>query len=208
MLDAATTRINSKCGRVFAAAGDSTRYYDPSENIYGNELILDQDLSYITSVVNGDSVNVTTELYTRPRNETPFYCLGFKTSANSTWTHTTDVQNAISVTGRFAWMEREAITAIVRSTNVVTATVSAPFLSVGAYVYVVGIADTSFNGTFTVLTNTGAAITWAQTAANDTDTTGYILYTPTDIISACRRLAAWMYRQKDTQQGDSDRPIL
>ncbi len=106
-------------------------------------------------------------------------------------------------------MERANITAISRSAlNVVTATVTAPRLSVGASVFVVGVADTTFNGTFTVTANNGATITWAQTAGEDTDTTGVILYTPTDIVTACRRLAAWMYRQKDTQQGDADRPIL
>jgi hypothetical protein len=27
-------------------------------------------------------------------------------------------------------------------------------------------------------------------------------------VQACRRLAAFLYRQKDTQAGDTDRPIL
>jgi len=80
----------------------------------------------------------------------------------------------------------------------VTATVNAPKVSVGMTVFVLGCADTSFNGTFTVVSNTGSAITWAQTAANDTDTTATLLYTPTDIVTACRRLAAWMYQTRDS----------
>jgi hypothetical protein len=208
LLDAATARIDSRTGRTFQAAGDSVRYFDPSLDIMRGELWLDEDLSYMTSVVNGDGTTITSQLYTQPRNVTPYYALGFKTSATDTWEYTTDSQNAISITGRWAYMERANITAIARSSNVVTATVTAPRLSVGASVFVLGVADTGFNGTFTVVSNTGSAITWAQTASNDTDTTGVILFTPTDIVTACRRLAAWMYRQKDTQQGDLDRPIL
>jgi len=209
MLDAATNRIDTKTGRTFQAAGDTVRYYDPTVDIsYDGELWLDQDLSYITSVVNGDGINVTSEVYHNPRNEAPWYALGFKTSSSSFWTYDNDTQNAIAVTGRFAYMESKAITALSRSTNVVTATVTAPRLSVGMSAFIVGCADATFNGTFTVVSNTGAAITWAQTGSNDTDTTAYALYTPTDIVTACRRLAAWMYRQKDTQQGDQDRPIL
>jgi hypothetical protein len=208
MLDAATNRIDSRTGRTFQAAGDAVRYFDPSTDLLRGELWLDQDLSYVTSVINGDLTDITSGIYTNPRNDTPYYSLGIKTSNTNSWTYTNDYQNAISITGRWAYMERATITAISRTTNVVTATVTAPRLSVGASVFVLGVADTSFNGTFTVASNTGAAITWAQTAANDTDTAGVILYTPTDIVTACRRLAAWMYRQKDTQQGDQDRPIL
>lgn len=208
MLDAATNRIDTRCGRVFQAASDETRYFDPSDNIQNGELWFDDDLSYLTSCVNGDAVTVTSSLYTNPRNFTPYYSVGFKQSEPYTWTYTDDPENAISVTGRWAYMERKTITAIARSTNVVTATVNAPKLSVGMSVFVVGVADSTFNGTFTVTANTGSSVTWAQTAGDDTDTTGVLLFTPTDIVTACRRLAAWMYRQKDTQQGDSDRPLL
>ena len=210
LLDAATNRIDSKTGRTFQAAGDSVRYFDPSRDILRGELWLDDDLSYVTSVVNGDSLNtnVTTQVYTNPRNNTPYFSLGFKTSSTSAWEYTTDTQNAIAVTGRWAYMERANITAIARSTNIITATVTAPRLSVGASVFVLAVADATFNGTFTVVSNTGAAVTWAQSGGDDTDTTGVMLYTPTDIVAACRRLAAWLYRQKDTQQGDIDRPLL
>jgi hypothetical protein len=208
MLDAATNRIDTRTGRTFQAAGDSVRYFDPSKDILRGELWFDDDLSYVTTFLNGDGTDTTSQMYYNPRNFTPFYSAGFKTSSTQAWTYETDVQNSISVTGRWAYMERANITAISRSTNVITATVTAPRLSVGASVFVLAVADTSFNGTFTVVSNTGAALTWAQTAGNDTDTTGVILYTPTDIVHACRRLAAWLYRQKDTQMGDADRPIL
>lgn len=210
MLDAATNRIDSFTGRTFQAASDSTRYFDPSCDIWQGELWLDDDLSYLTSILNGDSTNtnITADVYTNPRNRTPYYSLGIKTSSTVVWDYTDDTQNAISITGRWAFMERASITALSRSSNVVTATVTAPRLSVGASVFVLGCADATFNGTFTVTANTGSTVTWAQTAGNDTDTTAVMLWTPTDITTATRRLAAWMYRQKDTQQGDIDRPIL
>lgn len=208
MLDAATNRIDSLTQRTFQAAGDSVRTFDPSRNLIAGELWLDEDLSYITSVINGDAVDVTSQVYHNPRNVTPYYSIGLKTSGSDYWTYTTDVQDAISVTGRWAYMERANITALSRAANVVTATVTAPRLSVGASVFVVGCADVTFDGTFTVTANNGATITWAQTAGADTDTAAVMLYTPTDIITACRRLAAWMYRQKDNQNGDQDRPLL
>lgn len=209
MLDAATARIDSRTQRTFWAASDSTRTFDAdSDSLLLGQLWLDADLSYITSVINGDSANITADIIHSPRNATPWYALEIKQSSTAYWTYTTDVQNAISVTGRWAWMERRNITALSRASNIVTATVTAPDLQVGALVIVADVADTSFNGIFTVTGNTGTTVTWAQTAANDTDTTGLLMYAPTDIVTACRRLAAWMYRQKDTQQGDADRPIL
>jgi hypothetical protein len=209
MLDAATNRIDSRCARSFQAAGDTTRTYDPTRDVIGRDIWINEDLSYITSIVNGDSVNVTSECYHQPRNVTPYYLVGFKQNSGSFWTYNDTPEDAISITGRWAYMERANITALSRSAgSVVTATVVAPRLSVGMSVFVLGVADSSFNGTFTVTANNGATITWAQTGAVDTDTTGVLLFTPTDIVTACRRLAAWMYRQKDTQSGDTDRPLL
>jgi len=209
MLDAATSRIDAQCARTFQAASDTTRYFDPTRDLIDDELMLDYDLSYLTSLSNGGEVVASTYLYHNPRNATPYYALGLKSTAPYSWTSAAEIENSIGIVGRWAYMERAEITAISRSAlNVVTATANAPRLSVGQSVFVMGVADTGFNGVFTVTANNGAAITWAQTAGADTDTTGTILFTPTDIVTACRRLAAWMYRQKDTQMGDSDRPII
>lgn len=208
MLDAATNRIDTFCARNFQAAANETRYLDPLVNAYGEYIWLDGDLSHVASVVNGDGETITSSLVTQPRNDTPYYALKIKANASVYWNYDQTPENAIAITGRWAFMERANITTISRTSNVVSASVVAPRLSVGASVFVLDVADAAFNGTFTVTSNNGATITWAQTAGDDTDTTGVILFTPTDIISACRRLAAWLYRQKDTQQGDLDRPIL
>lgn len=208
MLDAATARIDAFCSRTFQAASNTTRYFDTTRDLRDGEIELDADLSHLSSVSNGGVDLPVSYIYHDPRNSTPWYLLGIRSSYSEAWTYATDVQDAIGVTGRWAYMENATITAISRTSNIVTATVNAPRLSVGQSVFVVDVADATFNGTFTVTGNTGSAVTWAQTAANDTDTTGALLFTPIDIVTACRRMAAWMYRQKDNQGGDSDRPII
>jgi hypothetical protein len=207
MLDAATARIDSRTGRNFYAGADTTRLHD-SNWLECGQLQLDGDLCHLTSVINGDSANITSAIYQTPRRGVA-YALGILSSQPYSWTYDLDPQNAISVTGRWAYMQKVQFTAIARSTNVVTATLNnTGSVSVGQSIEVVSVADTGFNGTFTVTATTATSISWAQTGANDTDTTGYILSAPQDIVTACRRLAAWMYRQKDTQQGDQDRPVV
>lgn len=206
--NAASARIDSFTGRTFWAGADTTKYFDPSRDIIGGILYLDADLSYLTSVTDGNSVSLTADIYHNPRNTTPWYALGLVSSSNLSWDYDDDVQNSITVIGRWAHMQQVAITALSRSTNVVTATCDPGVLSVGAAVSVVGCADATFNGNFTITATTTTSVTWAQTASNDTDTTATMLITPPDIVQAARRLAVWLYRQKDTQQGDADRPLL
>jgi len=207
MLEAASARIDSRTARSFYAGADSTRYHDYGD-FHGGELQLDGDLSYLTSITNGAGTNITASVYLTPRRG-PAYAIGIKASSGYGWDYVDDVQNAIPVTGRWAYMEKIPFTAIVRSSNTVTATLSnAAPLSIGQSIEVVGVADTGFNGSFVVTAQTSGSVSWAQTGAGDTDTTGYILAAPQDIVQACRRLASWLYRQKDNQSGDQDRPVL
>ena len=208
MLDAATARIDSRTGRNFYASADTTRYHDISW-IIDAQLQLDGDLAHLTSVINGDSVNITAAIYQTPRRG-PAYALGILSSQPYSWTYATDPQSAIGVTGRWAFMDKAPFTAISRVTGtaLVTATMNAPAYSVGQNIEVVSVADTSFNGSFVVTAVGATSVTWSQAGATDTDTTGYILSAPLDIVTACRRLAAWMYKQKDTQMGDTDRPVM
>lgn len=209
ILDAATSRIDSRTQRTFQAASDTTRYFDPTRDTLRGLLWLDADLSNVTSIINGDGVTLTaSDWYHDPRNETPWFAIGLTYSSVAYWTYTTNPQNAISITGRWAYMMRGDVTSIARATNVVTAQVIAPNVNVGQTVYVLNVADATFNGAFTVTSNTGSAITWAQTAANDTDTTGLILFTPSEIVQATRRLAAWLYKQKDTAQSGTSVPLF
>lgn len=209
LIGAAHQRINSATKRNFEATADLTRYYDTDQDVDGAFLCLDADLSHITSISNGGAALPLTEIITDPRNQTPYERIKIISSSTYYWTYTNQPEDAISVTGRWACMLRKDITAIARATNVVTATIGdTTGLSIGATVYCVGVADSTFNGGFTLTAVTDTTVSWAQTASNDTDTTGVLLFTPPDIRQACTRLTAWLYRQKDTQQGDADRPLL
>lgn len=207
MLNAASARIDSFCQRKFYAAGDTTRYFDPLSDVSGDYLFFDDDLAYLTSVTDGAGINITASVVTQPRNFTPFYGVKIKSQSSYYFTYSTDHENAISVVGRWAYMNSARVTAITRDNNTVTASCVSD-VPVGATVTVLGFSDSAWHGEFTVLTNTGTSITWHQTHANGSDGGGYILYIPADIVQACKRLAAWLFRQKDTQMGDSDRPIL
>ena len=208
LIQAAQQRINDYTKRQFDAPVTETHYFDYVESVDGKYLNLDGDLSYIASITNNGGALPATEYITDPRNSTPWERIKIKSNSAYYWTYTNQPEDAITVTGRWACMFRGDIIALARATNTVTATVAAPLVPVGSTVYILDCADATFNGTFVVTGNTGATLTWAQTGDNDTDTAAVLLYTPPSIRQACIRLSAWLYRQKDTQQGDLDRPLL
>lgn len=126
-------------GRVFEASADTTRKFHAVEDVDGPVLHLDADLCQITSITNGDGTAVTSAQYTTlPANLTPWYAIRLKDSSGVAWTYTDDPDEAISITGRWAW----SVTA------------------------------------------------------------------PADVEFATLRLAAFLYRQRDTSGGDNDRPIM
>ncbi|MCI0726428.1 MAG: phage gp6-like head-tail connector protein [Chloroflexi bacterium] len=140
ILDGAQKAIDKFCDRTFEAAADTTRYVDyDKRHVVDRTLYLDYDLAWVTSVVNGDGETIAASAYvTIPRHETPYYALKLKTGSAKAWTFQDDPEDAIAITGRWA----------------------------------------------------------------------YSLTVPDDVELACMRLAAWLYRQKDTSKGDTDRPIL
>jgi len=138
LLARAQQLIDRACDRAFEANGDTTRYFDAARDVEHATLFLDADLAQITTVTNGDGVVVTSAQYvTEPRNTAPYYALKIKSNANVFWTWVTTPENAIAITGRWA----------------------------------------------------------------------YSVSAPADITHACIRLAAWMYRQKDSN-ADVDRPLV
>lgn len=209
LISAAQQRINDVTRRNFEATADTLRYYS-AEDADGRCLELYADLSYITSVTVDGSPLPSTEYTVDPRNVTPWQRLVMKSSSVYTWgAYSSAPEDSVTITGRWAAMHSKAISAISRASNVVTATVGdTEGLNVGSNVNIAGVADTSFNGSFVLTAVTDTTVTWAQTAANDTDTTGTLLFTPASIRQACTRLAAFLYRQKDNQAGDSDRAVV
>jgi hypothetical protein len=208
VIAAAHQRINDYTKRRFEAVSDSVRYYDAIEDTEGRTLELGYDISHITAITNQNGQAVAaTEYTTDPRNTTPWRRIRLLSSGSTTWGFTTAPEDAITVTGRWATMERLAVSAVARASNIVTATMSdTTGLTVGASIQLVGV--TGFSGSFVVSTVTATGITWAQTGSDTTGGAGIILLIPPSIRQACIRLASWLYKQKDNQSGDVDRPLL
>lgn len=104
LITASKALIDEQCGRTFEAAADSTRTFDAITMVHGRLLFFDQDLAQITSITNGDGETLSTSHYTtEPRNATPYWGVRLLSSSNRYWTYMVDEEDAISVTGRWAY---------------------------------------------------------------------------------------------------------
>lgn len=114
LLDAITSFIETRRGRVFVAGGDSTRYFDASQGgtVDGRTLYVRADLCAITTIVNGDGETLDASDYvTLPRNlldvnhpdYAPLYAIQLKASSGKSWTFTDDPEGAIAITGKWAY---------------------------------------------------------------------------------------------------------
>jgi hypothetical protein len=95
--------IDRYTGRVFECATDTTRYLDYAEYVDGLTLRLPGDLCQITSISNAGVAVLAASYVTHPRHATPWYALELKASAGLAWQFLTDTQDAISITGRWAY---------------------------------------------------------------------------------------------------------
>ena len=102
----AQAMIEADRRRTFEASADTTRTFDAVEDVDGEYLWIDVDLCAITEVANGDGTEVTASQYTTdPRNFTPYWRLKLLNSSGLAWTYTTDPEDAISITGKWAYSE-------------------------------------------------------------------------------------------------------
>ncbi len=105
-LGAAQAFIDKYTQFTFEASADTERTFDAVRDVDGAYLWLDEDLCAVTSVTNGDGTTVTAGQYvTDPRNKTPYFRLKLLSSSGVAWTYTTDPEDAISITGRWAYSE-------------------------------------------------------------------------------------------------------
>jgi hypothetical protein len=106
--------IDDYCGRTFEADSDTvgssnaylTRKFDAEADIEGQELFFDRDLCEINEILNGDtdSTEISSDNYvTNPRNDVPYYSVRIKDSTSDYWTYATDPEDAISVSGIWAF---------------------------------------------------------------------------------------------------------
>jgi len=104
LIDRAQVLVENITRRDFEVLEDSTRYFDAVEDVDGKTLWVEDDLCAITTITNGDGVEVASDEYvTEPRNATPYYSIKLLTSSNKSWAYETDAENAISITGRWGW---------------------------------------------------------------------------------------------------------
>lgn len=105
-VDTAQASIDRFCRQTFEAEEDVTRYFDAAEDVDDGLLMLDAPLCAITSVTNGDGNPVSASKYvTEPRNAAPWWGLRLKANAGIVWTYSGAPENAIAVTGKWAYSE-------------------------------------------------------------------------------------------------------
>ena len=99
--------IDGHCGRTFEAATNTAKYFDALSDVDGRTLWVGaHDLASIASIYNGDdpyTVIASDEYVTEPRNGTPIYAIRLLGSSGVSWTYEEDPENAISVTGKWAY---------------------------------------------------------------------------------------------------------
>ena len=106
---AAQKAVDLHTKRLFEAASDTTRYFTVGQDTHGRELIFDEDICSITTVVtnaddgSGGTTITATYYTTMPRNETPYYGIKLLQSANYEWEYTEDPEGGIAVTGKWAY---------------------------------------------------------------------------------------------------------
>lgn len=106
LIDRAQSIIDRYCVRTFEASANTERTFDAIKDVSGAMLWIDEDLCSINSITNGDGTTVTSSQYTtQPRNETPYYAIKLLASASVAWTYTTDPEDAITISGKWAYSE-------------------------------------------------------------------------------------------------------
>lgn len=109
LLTRAQSAIDQHVHRTFEATADSTKYFDAERDTSEHYMVLDWtpyglDLCQITTITNGDGTTVAGSAYvTNPRNYAPWYGVRFKLNSGLYWTYDQDPENAISITGRWAY---------------------------------------------------------------------------------------------------------
>lgn len=102
----ATAIIDTVTKRRFRADTDETRYFNAIEDVDGRMLWLASagDLASLTNVVNGDGQAIPpSEYLLEPQYFPPFFGIILKSGSTYRWTYEDMPENAISVTGRWAY---------------------------------------------------------------------------------------------------------
>jgi hypothetical protein len=100
----ASAIIDSHTDRTYEATADESHKHDAVENVEGLRLWLNGDLAQLTSVTNGDGAAIPlADLVLEPSVGSPYFALTLKRNSGIYWTYSDDSEEAISVTGRWAY---------------------------------------------------------------------------------------------------------
>lgn len=220
-IEGASRRIDIFCRRFFYPL-QATFAFDWPGTVF--ELEVKDDLLSVTTITNGDgnsippSTNGVTNYYLYPTNRFPKYKIALGWNSGKVWLFVGTPQQAISIAGIWGYPADRiqgtwnfTTSATVQdpsgqSSSQTTLLVPTGTIRTGQTLYigsemelVQSIAGGSTNDTLTVLR--GFAGTTAATHANGA-AVNRVAYEP-DIVKATYRLAAYYYRQKDSQVFDT-----
>ncbi|NJN65461.1 MAG: phage gp6-like head-tail connector protein [Chloroflexaceae bacterium] len=106
LIGVAQNLVEGYCGRVFAASAPTTRRFDcayPTVSDRGQVLHLDGDLARVTEVVNGNGEVMPDDTYVTLPEDGPFFALALRLSSGKVWTFVDDREQALQVTGYWAY---------------------------------------------------------------------------------------------------------
>jgi len=102
--------IDTYTARIFECSTDTTRKFDAVRDVEGDLLYFNEDICSITLVktnadngTGGEIVSAVSEYITLPRYVTPYHAIRILRSSDKFWTYTTDPENGIVVTGKWAF---------------------------------------------------------------------------------------------------------
>lgn len=103
LITQASRDIDVHCQRTFTARAE-TRKFNALGDVYGRDLLLDDDLLSVTTLTNGDGEALAASSYVLlPANYSPKYAIRLKVSASAFWTYDTDPEEAIAVVGSWGY---------------------------------------------------------------------------------------------------------
>ncbi len=115
LITRASKKFDTFCKHPLVTDTDTTRYFTVGRDTEGMALWFDGVIASITQVLNGDpsTTEVTSSEYALiNRNNPPYYGIRILRSAAKVWEYTTDPEDAIAVTGKWAWHTSATVAAV------------------------------------------------------------------------------------------------
>jgi hypothetical protein len=109
LIVAAKGYIDDYTNRTFDGTSTSARAFTVGKDTEGRTLFFDEDVAFISSIVNkadsdsGTEAVTSADYVTIPRNKTPWYAIKLKASANKEWSFEDDPESGITVTASWRY---------------------------------------------------------------------------------------------------------